>query len=197
MRMAPSWSMKPAEQPSQKEFSAGAAWRRPVLQSPLVCAHAGARRCPSDSKTMCASATYAHVRSARAQSPTTVHGPTRRASGGEIGEKKMRTGTFGWAKDKFFNSVFGPMGVNTPQGTPSRPRTRAYTAPNRLLGSENGWPFRRFGGGAGSGGGAPRPSRARLCAPESIGTPGSPRFPSSTNHILHCEAFREGKKMLC
>ena len=114
---------------------------------------------------MCASATYAHVRSARAQSPTTVHGPTRRASGGEIGEKKMRTGTFGWAKDKFFNSVFGPMGVNTPQGTPSRPRTRAYTAPNRLLGSENGWPFRRFGGGAGSGGGAPRPSRARLCAP--------------------------------
>ena len=36
-------------------------------------------------------------------------------------------------RDKFFNSVFGPMGVNTPQGTPSRPRTRAYTAPNRLL----------------------------------------------------------------
>ena len=53
--------------------------------------------------------------------------------------------------DQFFNSPFGPMGVKTPKGTPRRPRIRVYTAPNRLLGSENGWPFRRFGGGAGSG----------------------------------------------
>ena len=67
--------------------------------------------------------------------------------------------------DKFFNSPFGPTDVKNPKGTPRRPRTRVYTAPNRLLVSENGWPFRRFGGGAGSGGGAPRPSRARLCAP--------------------------------
>ena len=67
--------------------------------------------------------------------------------------------------DKFFNSPFGPTDVKNPKGTPRRPRTRAWTAPNRLLVSENGWPLRRFGGGAGSGGGAPRPSRARLCAP--------------------------------
>ena len=67
--------------------------------------------------------------------------------------------------DKFVNSPFGPTDVKNPKGTPRRPRTRAWTAPNRLLVSENGWPFRRFGGGAGSGGGAPRPSRARLCAP--------------------------------
>ena len=67
--------------------------------------------------------------------------------------------------DKFFNSPFGPTDVKNPKGTPRRPRIRVYTAPNRLLVSENGWPFRRFGGGAGSGGGAPRPSRARLCAP--------------------------------
>ena len=57
--------------------------------------------------------------------------------------------TFGMGKgDKFFNSPFAPMDVTNPKGTPRRPRTRAYTAPNRLLGSENGWPFRRFGGGA-------------------------------------------------
>ena len=56
--------------------------------------------------------------------------------------------TFGVGKgDKFFNSPFAPMDVTNPKGTPRRPRTRAYTAPNRLLGSENGWPFRRFGGG--------------------------------------------------
>ena len=74
--------------------------------------------------------------------------------------------TFGMGKgDKFFNSPFGLMDVKPPTGTPRRPWIRAYTAPNRLLVSENGWPFRRFGGGAGSGGGAPRPSRARLCAP--------------------------------
>ena len=60
--------------------------------------------------------------------------------------------TFGVGKgDKFFNSPFAPMDVTNPKGTPRRPRTRAYTAPNRLLGSENGWPLRRLGGGAGSG----------------------------------------------
>ena len=79
--------------------------------------------------------------------------------------------------DKFFNSPFGPTDIKNPKGTPRRPRIRVYTAPNRLLVSENGWPFRRFGGGAGSGGGAPRPSRARLCAPTNA-SPSLPDLPT-------------------
>ena len=71
------------------------------------------------------------------------------------------------------------MDVKPPTGTPRRPWIRAYTAPNRLLVSENGWPFRRFGGGAGSGGGAPRPSRARLCAPTNA--PPEPSRPTHPN----------------
>ena len=47
--------------------------------------------------------------------------------------------TFGVGNgDKFFNSPFAPMDVTNPKGTPRRPRTRTYTAPNRLRVSENG-----------------------------------------------------------
>ena len=57
------------------------------------------------------------------------------------------------------------MGVTNLKGTPKHPRIRVYTAPNRLQVSENGWPFRRFGGGVGSA--QPPLSRdcTRLCAP--------------------------------
>ena len=50
-------------------------------------------------------------------------------------------------------------------GVVKNPWVHVRFASNPQPARENGWPFRRFGGGAGSSGGAPRPSRARLCAP--------------------------------
>ena len=102
--------------------------------------------------------------------------------------------TFGMGKgDKFFNSPFGLMDVKPPTGTPRRPWIRAYTAPNRLPVSENGWPFRRFGGGAGSGGGAPRPSRARLCAPTNA-SPSRPDPPTLIRRRLVASDHRRPRQ---
>ena len=95
--------------------------------------------------------------------------------------------------DKFFNSPFGPTDIKNPKGTPRRPRIRVYTAPNRLLVSENGWPFRRFGGGAGSGGGAPRPSRARLCAPTNA-SPSRPDPPTLIRRRLVASDHRRPRQ---
>ena len=84
---------------------------------------------------------------------------------------KLALGSYSYVEYEY--GVLGPYKIERYAKLPQRSKTvttglgsikttwiRVYSASNRLLGLENGWPFRRFGGGA-----APPPHRpSRLLA---------------------------------
>eukprot|EP01045_Picozoa_sp_COSAG04_P023746 COSAG04_NODE_2867_length_3446_cov_28.508515_5_plen_126_part_00 len=64
---------------------------------------------------------------------------TRRNSYGVLGPYKI---------ERYAKLAQRPKTVTTGLGSIKTTWMRVYSASNRLLGLENGWPFRRFGGGA-------------------------------------------------